>query len=108
MPETIPEDGAAQLIEYVGGQPAVDSEFAAAKWAEAKALVTKYVGEADVPDEVLTGAILEVGSKLWARRAATGNEAQVDTITAGPIMPARDPMTTVYATLNRFLPGGFA
>lgn len=100
--------GATALIEYVGGSEAEDAEFAAEKWAEAATLVRDYVGGAQVPDEVLHGAVLEVGSKLWGRRAASGSEAQFDTLTAGPVLPARDPLVTVYATLNRYLPGAFA
>lgn len=106
------EDGALRgpiaLIEYVGANEAEDGAFAAEKWAEADNLVRQYIGGAQVPAEVLHGAVLEVGSKLWGRRAASGSEAQFDTLTAGPVLPARDPLVTVYATLNRYLPGAFA
>lgn len=96
------------LIAYVGGNEATDLAYATAKVAEALALVGEYVGDAEVPDEVLRGAVLEVGSKLWSRRSASGNEAQLDTLEGVGVMPAKDPMVTVYATLGRFLGGGFA
>lgn len=97
-----------ELISYVGGNEATDAEFAAAKVNEASELVERYIDKADVPEPVLRGAVLEVGSKLWNRRSAGGNEAQIDTLEGAPVMPAKDPMVTVYATLDRYLSGGFA
>lgn len=100
-------DGPSALLAYVGAGPQ-DAEFAADKHAEALALVTAYVGTATVPPAVLDQAVLEVGSKLWARRSAPQGVAQYDTLGAAPAMAAKDPMVTVYPTLNRFLGGGFA
>lgn len=98
-----------ELIAYVNGNEATDATFSAAKVNEASALVEQYIGaKAEVPEPVLRGAVLEVGSKLWNRRAAGGNEAQFDTLEGAPVMPAKDPMVTVYATLDRYLSGGFA
>lgn len=97
-----------ELIHYVGGNEATDATFATEKVAEATELISGYIGRCAVPGPVLRGAVLEVGSKLWSRRSAGGNEAQFDTIEGAPVMPARDPMVTVYATLDRYLSGGFA
>lgn len=105
-PSEISEGGAA-LLEYVGAT-ADDADYAGEKWAEAHALVHQHVAGATVPGHVLDQAILEVGSKLWVRRRLQGNTGFGDAFDAAPVMAAKDPMVTVYATLGRFLPGGFA
>jgi hypothetical protein len=99
----------AALIAYVGGRTGPDDVFAEAKYDEASALVDQYVGVDNyVPAAVLDQAVLEVASKLWVRRSAPLGQAQYDTIDGAPILTPRDPMVTVYPTLDRFLPGGFA
>lgn len=109
MPQDSPTNPVTdvELLRYVNGAP-TETAYAEAKNAEAWDLVSGYIGTATVPDAVLVGAVLEVGSKLWNRRSATGSEAQWDTTAAMPALPAKDPMVTVYATLNRYLTGGFA
>lgn len=99
--------GGTALLEYVGAT-ADDAEYAGEKWAEAHALVHQHVAGATVPGHVLDQAILEVGSKLWARRRTQGDTGFGDGFEAAPIMAARDPLVTVYATLGPFLPGAFA
>lgn len=100
-------DGAAALLAYVGASDA-DMAFATAKHAEALALVTAYVGSATVPPAVLDQAVLEVGSKLWARKSAPQGAAQYDTLGSAPAMTPRDPLVTVYPTLARFIGAPFA
>lgn len=102
---------AEALIAYVGGIVGTDGALAESAYEQASALVAEYVGTdalATIPAAILDGAILEVGSKLWARRNAPMGTIQVDTIDGTPIPTPRDPMTTVYPVLDRFLPGGFA
>lgn len=104
-------DQIAALVRYVGGTAGVDDEQAEAAYDQASALVVQYVGTdamATVPTLILDGAVLEVASKMWARRNAPMGTIQVDVIDGQAIPTPRDPMTTVYPILDRFLPGGFA
>lgn len=101
------------VLAYVGARAssATDQAFAAAKYDEASALVLKYVGGAEqtaVPEEIVSGAILDVAAALWARKGAPQGQAQFDTIDSAPVSQPRDPMVSVYPVLNRFLEGGFA
>lgn len=105
-PEEITSGGAA-LREYVGAQ-ADETTFSEEKFTEAHALVHQYAHGAAVPAGVLTEAIKEVGSKLWARRAVQGNTGFGGGLEAVPQFAAKDPLVTVYATLDRYLFGGFA
>ena len=96
------------LASYVGAGTA-DAEFVAACEAEATALVTAYIGAAEVPDSVLSRAVFEVGSELFHRRSAPNGVAQFGTLDgAAPIRVARDPMVGAYPLLSRYLGGGFA
>lgn len=98
---------ATDLRGYVGAGD-TDTDFVQQCWYEAEALVTRYVGEAAVPDAVLGRASLEVGSELFHRRAAPNGVAQFASLEGAPVRVARDPMVGAYPILNRFLPGGFA
>lgn len=106
-PEQITAGGSA-LRDYVGAQ-ADDTEYSNEVFAQAHALVHTYIaGRASVPKIVVEESIKEVGSKLWDRRRTQGNTGFGDTLDAGPTVAAKDPMVTVYAVLDPFLPGGFA
>jgi hypothetical protein len=98
----------ASLIAYVGARDSADDVFAGAKYDEAFALVDAYVGTNYVPPIIKEQATLEVASKLWVRKSAPLGVAQFDTLDGNPIPTPRDPMVTVYPTLNAFLPAGFA
>jgi hypothetical protein len=98
----------ASLIAYVGARDSADDMFAGAKYDEAFALVDAYVSTNYVPPIVKEQAVLEVAAKLWVRKSAPLGVAQFDTLDGSPIPTPRDPMVTVYPTLDRFLPGGFS
>lgn len=100
--------GGQKLIDYVGGSAANDVELAKRKYAEALALVNEYVGETVVPDEVAREAVLEVGSKLWLRRNAPNGQAAYGFDDPMPVQAPRDPLVTVYPTLNRYVLRGLA
>ena len=96
------------LSTYVGAG-AADADFVAACEAEATALVGAYVGTAGVPSEVLSRAVLEVGSELFHRRSVPNGVAQFGTLDgAAPLRVARDPMVGAYPLLARYVGGGFA
>lgn len=87
-----------------------DDEFLAACWAEAEALVVRYIGASALPPErIVTRATLEVGAELFHRRQAPGGITQFATVDGpSPVRLARDPMLAAYPILDPFLPGGFA
>lgn len=99
---------AEDLSQYVGAN-ADDSAFVASCWARADALVTQYIGSAVVPSAILDGAKLDVGSELYHRRNAPSGIAQFAVAGAeSPVRLARDPMTSVYPVLARWVGAGVA
>ena len=100
----------AALIAYVGGRPSADDAFAGRKYDEAHAILTGYLdAEAHrVPAAVFNEQVLEVASKLWARKGAPNGQANYGTLDGTPMPAPRDPMVTTYPVLAPFLSGGFA
>ena len=111
MPAIPPaETGGADLIAYVGGGAGADDQFAADTYLSAYGLVVGYLGsltldpDADAPDvAAVTGAVMEVGSKLWDRRNAPGGEVAIDLDGTPARMAPVDPLTTAYPVLDRVL-----
>jgi len=97
--------GGQKLLNYVQGNPD-DGDLAQRKYDEAFALVAAYVGDTDVPAAVANEAVLEVGSKLMARQATPNAREQYGEAGAPPVTAPKDPMVTVYPTLNRWVIGG--
>jgi hypothetical protein len=96
------------LKAYVGASDS-DNTFVAACWTEATALVSEYLGDAevDVNADVLKRSKIEVGSELYHRRSAPNGVAQFATLDGGnAIRVARDPMVGAYPLLARYMPGG--
>lgn len=100
---------ADDLSQYVGANTD-DTAFVASCWARADALITQYIGlAAEVPWAILDGATLDVGSELYHRRNSPSGIAQFATAgDASPVRLARDPMTSVYPVLARFVGAGVA
>lgn len=73
-------------------------------------LVADRVGTADVPEPVLSAAILEVGANLYQRRvSAIGSTNYGDPETAiSGMRPALDPMTPAWPMLRPYLGPGLA
>lgn len=90
------------LREYVGA-PDSEQPYLETCLETATSLVTAYIGTAEVPANVLDSALLEVGAKLYARKGSTGGYTAGETTAAPSVLVARDPMVTVYPTLNPFL-----
>lgn len=95
------------LKSHVG---ASDEDNLFCQWCEEEAeeLVTKYVGTVEVPDAILSLAIVEVGSEIYHRRSAPNGIAQFAAFDGSIIRVARDPMVAAYAILKPYLPLGFA
>ena len=97
-----------ELAQYVGAN-AEDWAFVASCWVRAGALVRQYVGSVEVPSDILDGAILDVGSELFHRRNSPSGIAQFAIAgEASPVRLARDPMTSVYGVLCRWVGVGVA
>lgn len=89
--------------EFIGTATDVSAHL-----AEALALINDFVGNADVPDEVLDAATLRVCQHLYKlAQAPTGAVPQQfagpDGIQATPVRLARDPLTPAYPTLRRWV-----
>lgn len=70
----------------------------------AATMVAEHVGAAEVPDAVLSQAILAVGANLYQKRTSTiGTGSFGDTELAGnPMRPALDPLTQAYPLLRAY------
>lgn len=66
--------------------------------------VGDYIGTVDtVPSEVHRQALFICGSELFHRRSAPNGIAQFASMDGAPIRVARDPMTSVYPLLQRYV-----
>lgn len=95
------------LKDYVGA-PDSDDAFVETCYTNASSMVTVYIGETEVPANIVTRAVLEVGSELYHRRSAPNGVAQFSTFDGSPIRIARDPMVGAYPILNRYVGLGVA
>lgn len=98
---------AADLSAYVGANSG-DDAFVEDCWEEASALVSAFVGTAEVPPVVLHRASLEVGSELFHRRQAPSGVAQFATFDGAPVRVARDPLVGAYPLLRPYVGPGLA
>jgi hypothetical protein len=96
------------LKAYVGA-PDSDNTFVNECWTQASSLVTKFVGTAVVPADVINRAIIECGSELFHRRSAPNGIAQFATLDGGSaVRVARDPMIAAIPILTPFVGLGIA
>lgn len=96
------------LAEYVGAADPEDT-YIQQVLDRASALVTAYIGQADVPEVIVDGATLETASELYHRRNAPNGVAQFASDDGGqPIFTARDPMIRAYPLLDRYVIRGLA
>jgi uncharacterized protein YuzB (UPF0349 family) len=94
------------LLDYVGGTQS-DLEFVGKCLVQAIMLVNAYCIRTEVPEEVLDNAYLQVGSELFHRRNAPSGIAQFSSLDGtSPVRVAKDPMTSVYPLLNRWVVNG--
>ena len=97
-----------ELRAYTGAGSA-DDDFLAQCLEASNALVSNYVGSADVPISVLDRAALEAASELFHRRSAPMGLTQFATMDGtSAIRVARDPMIAAYPLLSPYLRGGIA
>ena len=75
---------------------------------EASALVSKYVGEVEVPEVILDRALMVVGADLWNSRSAPNGLvsqqfATADGIGTTALRISRDPMAAAYKLLSQWV-----
>lgn len=68
-----------------------------------KALVSKYIGEAEVPSHVRYQAELICSSEIYHRRSAPNGVAQFASVDGSPIRIGKDPMAAVYPLLMPYV-----
>lgn len=68
-----------------------------------KALVAKYIGEAEVPSHIHYQAELICASELFHRRSAPNGVAQFASVDGSPIRIGKDPMAAVYPLLMPYV-----
>jgi hypothetical protein len=90
---------------YVGAG-SNDDPFIEGCISQAQALVTEYVGSTEVPHTVMESVVTQVASELFHRRQAPSGISQFSTMDGSPMRVARDPLTSVYALLNRYVTMG--
>jgi len=90
------------LLTYVGGN-AADLNFIETCLDQAIELVDAYVATTDVPESIMDNAYIQVGSELYNRRNAPSGIAQFSSFDGSPVRVARDPLTSVYSILNRYV-----
>jgi hypothetical protein len=96
-----------QLLDYVGGNQS-DLEYVGKCLVQAIMLVNAYcIRTPLIPQEILDNAYLQVGSELFHRRNAPSGIAQFSSLDGtSPVRIAKDPMTSVYPLLNRWVVSG--
>jgi len=87
-----------------------DAQFITETAARAAQLVKDKIGDADVPDAVLSAAILEVAANLYQRRQSSiGTTSYGDPeIMGNPMKPALDPLTPAWPLLRGYIGPGLA
>lgn len=105
-PPGLPEVDLAGYVLAAGR----DAEFVNECKARAAQLVSDRIGDATVPEAVLSAAILEVGANLYQRRVSTiGTTGFGDPETMGnPMRPALDPLTPAWPMLRPYVGPGIA
>ena len=91
----------ADFQAYVGTDETGD--FITSSLNAGHALVDDYQGEIVVPTQVHVQAVLITASELFHRRSAPNGIAQFASMDGAPIRVARDPMTSVYPLLQRYV-----
>lgn len=94
------------LMSYLGTSES-DREFVGECLQQATTLINTYIGSAVVPEDIMNNALTQVSSELFHRRNAPSGIAQFSSLDGvSPIRVAKDPMTSVYPILRRYVVDG--
>jgi len=94
-----------EVRNYVGASSS-DNQFITTCLDTAVSLVEAYVGITEVPSNVLDVAYIQVASELYHRRNAPNGIAQFAAMDGSAMRVSRDPLTSTYPLLNRYVTGG--
>jgi hypothetical protein len=89
---------------YIGTQE--DSTFIDLCLETAGSLVSRYVGDFDVKEDIVDQSILITASELFHRRQAPGGVTQFADMSGSAVRVGKDPMSAAYELLRPFC--GFA
>jgi hypothetical protein len=90
-----------QFREYVGTDEV--SDFVDGCLAAGGALVSRYIGDVDVKDEIVDNCILIASSELFHRRSSPQGVTQFAAMDGSPVRAAKDPMNACYPLLQPFV-----
>lgn len=88
-----------QFTAYVGTE---ETTFPQECLNAGLALVERYIGDIEVPDDIKDQATLICSSELFHRRSAPQGIAQFASMDGSPVRVARDPMIAVYPLLQPY------
>jgi hypothetical protein len=94
-----------EVRNYVGASIS-DTDFITTCLDTAVSLVEDYVGTSEVRNNVLDIAYTQVASELFHRRNAPNGIAQFASMDGTAMRVSRDPLTSTYPLLNRYVLGG--
>ena len=95
-----------EMMKYLGAQES-DRDFVAECLKQATTLIACYIGETEVPEDIWNNSEQQVASELFHRRSAPSGIAQFSSVDGvSPYRVAKDPMTSVYPILRRWVVSG--
>ena len=95
-----------ELMKFLGASES-DRAFVEECLNQANTLITTYIGSAVVPDDIMNNSTQQVASEMFHRRNAPSGIAQFSSLDGvSPIRVAKDPMTSVYPLLRRYVVDG--
>jgi len=95
-----------ELMKFLGASES-DRAFVEECLNQATTLITTYIGSAVVPEDIMNNATQQVASEMFHRRNAPSGIAQFSSLDGvSPIRVAKDPMTSVYPLLRRYVVDG--
>lgn len=86
---------------YVGTDE--ESDFVSECLTAGHALVTKFVGTAEVPTTVHDNAVLMASSELFYRRSSPQGVTQFAAMDGNPVRAAKDPMNAARELLRPYV-----
>lgn len=100
-PAGMPEVDLGSYVRSSGRESELVNELATA----AATMVARSIGSAEVPDAVLSQAILAVGANLYQKRTSATGAGSYDSseLAGNPMRPALDPMTQAWPLLRPYV-----
>ncbi len=95
-----------EMMKFLGAQES-DRAFVDECLKQATTLIARYISDTPVPEDIMNNATQQVASEMFHRRNAPSGIAQFSSLDGvSPIRVAKDPMTSVYPLLRRYVVDG--